>query len=222
MADGFQPPDLADAISVVADRFGVSQTEIRDDLMTHKRYTHLRGDDRRTYATTDRMHAESYASRAQEVEWECLWAVYRLQHPNLGDDWNQSDSGHLWVTARQAEDPPVVLELAVPLSSFPGVDRPRLLETLQIARLTSVHGGVEVVIPADATVEVVARFDADRWVDGSLLSFMSGLPDMDIAAEVDAGLWGPPVLYKGSRSWRWRDVLSRLPPHRRYELGLNG
>ena len=216
---GFQPPDLQAEIVAVAERFGVDADELRDDLKRHNRYTQLRGDDQLIYATTDRNHAESYASRAPEVEWECLWAVFRVRHPETGAEWNQNDVGNFWVTSTLAKDPPVVLELSVALSALAGVNRPELLKQISYPKRER-DSGREVRIPSDARVEHVARHEADRLVDGSLLRHMAGLTPDEIAAEVKRGLWGTPQQYRSMWYWPWRGVVARLSAARRAELGL--
>jgi hypothetical protein len=148
--------------------------------------------------------------------------VYRLQHPDLSLNWNQSDSGHFWVTAAQAADPPVVLELRVALRAVSSVNGPQILDAIKGEMLqTSIVGnGYEVLVPPDAPLDIVANHGSDRWVDASLLRFMSGLAPDQLAAQVDAGLWGPSFQYRTGRRWLWQEVVSMLPDHRRNALNL--
>jgi hypothetical protein len=216
VAEGFRPMVLDDEVAAVSRRFGVPRDAILADLELHGRFSSFRRDDLRSYLTTSFGHAASYASRAPEVEWECLWAVYRLQHPELGYDWNQSDAGHFWVLQQRELDPPVVMVLEVDEANLANPERIAKVKSLE----GKVDGGLEVPIDVSMRFTVLRTETTDRRVDLSLLRFIIDQSPSETRAQVEAGVWGSPEIYQGGRYWNWRDIRQRLSEARRRALGL--
>ena len=129
--------------------------------------------------TADPDQAGGWANRAPEVTWEALCSVYRLRHPDLGDDWNQSDEGHFWVLAQQMPDPPVIIAATAPLTALRAWPREdtaadllvQLIDTGQSDYFRSCACGVRSDEPSRATSNSQAskkyRRDSTRALLGS-------------------------------------------------------
>ena len=217
---GLRPPAPMEEVARVANQFDLDAGVVAADLDLMKRFSAWRHDDRALYTTTSFEKARSYASRAPEVEWEALWAVYRIAHPELGFAWNQSNEGHLWVLNQQSYDVPVVLELVVPGSTVRSFEEPEQIRLLSELQSAGKVYGREVKLPAGGEFSVKSLTVCDRWVDGSLLLFIHGGPVEQLVAEVDSGLWGSPDVYHHERMWRWADVRRGLSPERMEELEI--
>lgn len=116
--DGFAPLPIAKQIETIASKHDMPLQMLLDDLHEHQRFAVVDPRPDTVFVTADEVKAGSWADRAPEATWEALWAVYRIQHPELGAYWNNSQEGHLWVRAQRLSDPPAVLESSVPLGAL--------------------------------------------------------------------------------------------------------
>jgi len=226
---GFRPTPVAELISDVAEQYGIPHAHLRDHLATNGRFTDLDHRVGSTSFTSERGRAGSWAQRAPEARWEALWSVYRLRHPELGDDWNQSDEGHFWVMAQDIHDPPAVVEVRAALNDLRSVRKPQTAADLFADFESDGREGEFVAIfklmsewrpHAGSHVDIIGIEEVPIRADRSLARFMSGQAPAVFAAQVDDGLWGQPgdgdpragLWFPFSELWR------RLPPSHRGEL----
>ena len=216
---GFEYPDFDSEIEEISRRYEVRSVVLEAKLRKLGRIVSTRHDDKRIYFSSHLMHAASYATRAPEFYWEALWAVYVIRNPELGFDWNQSDEGHAWVLSQMQSDPPVIIHVDV-AEEVLGQDAELIRGTREIIPSDSKSGGAEVGLEPSSNLQIVDLTASDYWIDGSLLRFLAGLSPDEIKAQVTAGAWGQPFLYRGERHWMWNDIKVRLKPERLRELNL--
>jgi hypothetical protein len=214
--NGFSAFNLAREVAVVGERFGMSSEDIFSKFRATGRISLVRADDNSVYFSSGFNHAHSYASRAPEVVWESLWAVFLINHPDVAHPWNLSDEGHYWVLRQLSHDRPTVLEIEVE-DELLGVKRDQILRSRLLASAGS-DNGVEVALSHTLDLRILLVHEFDRRVDGSLLRFMTGLSPEELHASVERGEWGEVGTYRYERYWRWHDVIERLPAGRLDEL----
>lgn len=115
---GFAPRPVMKQMRSVAEDHGLTVEEVIADLEKHSRFAIADPRPDTIYLVGDQIRAANWADRAPEATWEALWAVYRIRHPHVEFDWNQSDEGHLWVLAKRLQDPPVVVEIEAPIGKL--------------------------------------------------------------------------------------------------------
>lgn len=221
---GFEPRSVSALVAEVSAETGVDPDAIAEDLTAYSRFAVIDPARSDTVSlATDRPLAPSWAQRAPEARWEALWAVYRIAHPELGYDWNTSDEGHWWVMSRMVGDPPVLIEcraalgalLRCPPGEGPmfdgfGLGLEQALFVLEIA--------VE-VRARPLSLTPVATTWQPRWVDRSLLRFMTGESAETVEEQVAEGLWGPLAgVHHEEPSFVLEEVWRRLPTQRRQHL----
>ncbi|UJL30430.1 hypothetical protein NWT09_29270 [Mycolicibacterium sp. jd] len=232
LRDGFAPLPVPDQVAAVAVEHGVTAESIWEDLRGYNRFVVADPRERIVFVCPNKVRAGSWADRAPEAGWEALWAVYRLRHPHIGWEWNDSQEGHLWVLTQRLDDPPAVLEATAPLGALRDRRGSRTLaddwaETLASGDPDKVrrqqwlfHETREwLVAPGDLTPSgyrvVPARADKD------LVRFLSGENPQVFEEQLEAGAFGEPgpSAGKGDRIWYPFDqVWSRLSPQRQQEL----
>lgn len=226
---GFRPTPVREQIAAVAATFEVPIQHLFNHLEANDRFAHL--DQRATGTislTADPIQAGSWANRAPEASWEALWSVYRLRHPDLGDDWNQSDEGHFWVLAQQISDPPVFITASAPLGqllAWPD-EKTAADVLLNLARTgqTDFFPKLFTGRPewrADPSHLKLAGFqEVPTRLDPSLARFISGEDAAMFAEQVDAGQWGEPGGHDrfGAPWFSFDEIWHRLTPARQTEL----
>ena len=116
---GFRSVSILDELKNLADEYDVDTDLLLSNLQKDQRFVVApnRGDTAFFSGLFD--YAASYASRGPEVLWEGLVYIYRIRHPEIGVDWNQSDELHWWVLRERLGDPPVVVEVTIPEAQLP-------------------------------------------------------------------------------------------------------
>lgn len=217
--EGFQPPNLPKIVAAYALQYDLSPDDLMTALDDFGYFVAARGDDSRTYFTTHFKHAASYASRSPEFRWDCLWAIFNLHHPHLGQGYDSSSEGHVWVLSQMMDDPHVVLH----------VDVPDELLTDEIGRIhqwldiepTDGDDGMEVILRSPVHLPIAEVSPINFRIKFPLLTYLTGESPEEMEKQVRAGLWGEPTVYKViSHYWDWPDVRSRLPTERLRELGF--
>lgn len=225
---GFAPISVADQLQAVAVDHDVALEDLLSDLETYGRFAILDPRPNSIYFVGDRDRAGSWADRAPEATWEALWAVYRIRHPQLGDDWWQSDEGHWWVLAQRLADPPVVVEANATLGAL----RYRRSESTAADLFRDRNAA------GDSVDDTLERFMATpEWmadpqsvtyvgyqhlptrVDPSLMRFMTGEDDDAFYVQLEAGRWGAPAgSHHGTIWYSFEDLCGRLSAARQSEL----
>jgi hypothetical protein len=203
LCSGFAPLAVTTQIENIAAEYDVSMDDLVEDLKAYNRFAvvDLRPDT--IFVTGDAANAGSWADRAPEATWDALWAVYRIQNPEVGWDWNMSNEGHLWVLAQRLDDPPAVLAASAPLgalrnrnSGHTAADgfRDAIESGSADAFLTEswlFRASPEwLVDPCDLTP--TGCQPVSMRVDHSLLTFMSGESTETFVEQLRAGFWGEP------------------------------
>ena len=224
---GFAPRPVMEQLRSVAEDHGLTVEEVIADLEKHGRFAIADPRPDTIYLVGDQNRAASWADRAPEATWEALWAVYRIRHPHVEVDWNQSDEGHLWVLANRLQDPPVVVEIEAPVGKLQTMHGDTAAEealnrlspgmSLQDA-ISPLYAEPEWKIDPSAAVFVNVT-EVPQRVDGPLVRFMSGEDEDTFYRQLDAGFWGEPAGIHHGIPWHsYRDVWERLGADRRAEL----
>jgi hypothetical protein len=216
---GFDYPNFELEIEVISQRYEVEAETLKEQLNKLGRIVTSRNDDRKIYFSSHFLHAASYATRAPEFYWEALWAIHVIRNPQLGNQWNQSDEGHVWVLSQMQFDPPVVLHVEVSDHEL-GQDAERMNKYCAIMPPDSQSGGAEVGLYPSPNLQIVDQTTGDYWIDGSLLRHLTGLSPEEFSRQVDDGTWGEPFSYQVAKYWLWQDIKSRLDSERLRELDL--
>lgn len=157
-----------------------------------------------------------------------MWAVYRIRHPHVGFDWNQSYEGHLWVLAHRLLDPPVVVEVVALLDAIR--DLGGSPATHSLLRGSASGSSLEEALDAIRGLHAEWYIDPDaarfsnlrvvpQRVDVPLMRFMSGEDETTFEQQLEAGHWGEHAGVHGGFYWySYRDLWDRLEPRRRAEL----
>ena len=241
--EGFGHLSVTEQLQQVASQYSIALGVLKEHLAANGRFVST--DDRAgtvSFAPL-RLKAGSWANRAPEATWEALWSVYRIRHPELGHYWNQSNEGHLWVTAQQLDDPPVVITVLARLGElYPGsqdLTFPATATSAWDMLLEMVESGAtseEILDLCESHPEWRARTDAHLEVtdveevpvrvDGALACFMSGQSPETFGSQVKDGSWGPePTEHPmgkvlGGVWFTFDQIWQRLPENRRAELSL--
>ena len=215
---GFQNPDLDSELAKLASQYDVSHASLQTQLSKLARFVTSR-QEQKVYFSSHFLHAASYATRAPEVHWEALWAIYVLRNPELGFNWNQSAEGHAWVLSQMQTDPPVVLHVDIP-EEILGEDAERIRNYVKVMSTESESGGKEVAISPSSELQVLDLTVSDHWIDNSLLRFLSGLSPEEIEKPIEDAIWGPPFTYQNRENRLWGVVKTRLSHERLLELNL--
>lgn len=226
---GFRPTPVGEQIALVAAVHDVPIEKLRSHLEANYRFAHL--DKRPTGTvslTADPVQVGSWANRAPEATWEALWSVYRLRHPDLGDNWNQSDEGHFWVLAQQISDPPVYVAATAPLGKLrdwphEGTAADLLMDLVRASQSDDFlkHFVRAPEWRADPRHLKLAGFqEVPTRLDPSLARFVSGEGAATFAEQVEAGHWGEPGGHDqlGVPWFSFHEIWRRLTPARRAQL----
>lgn len=224
---GFAPRPVMDQLRSVAEDHGLEVEEVIADLEKHCRYAIADPRPNTLYVVGNQSTAGSWADRAPEATWEALWAVYRIRHPHLGNDWLSSNEGHLWVLAQRLLDPPAVVEVAAPLGSLRAMTGSTAAESLvrSVSSGQSLREAIKFLyrapewrIDPDAAV-LTSVVEVPQRVNASLVYFLSGEDEETFLQQLAAGRWGEPAGEHTGTPWHsYRDVWDRLEPRRRAEL----
>ncbi|MGW6375004.1 hypothetical protein ACWFRB_02910 [Rhodococcus sp. NPDC055112] len=220
---------MTEQVRAVAEDHGLQADEVIADLEKHHRFAILDPRPNRVYVVGDADRAGSWVDRAPEATWEALWAVYRIRHPHVGFDWNQSYEGHLWVLAHRLMDPPAVVEVVAPLDAI----RDLRGSTAAHSLLQDFGSGSSLEEALDAIRRRHAEWYIDpdavtftnftvvpHRVDVPLMRFISGEDETTFKDQLADGHWGEHAgVHADGLYWYLnRDLWNRLEPRRRAEL----
>jgi hypothetical protein len=221
---GFAPLPVETQIAAVAERYTLSADTLREHLEAHHRFTHL--DDRpgtvSMVAKSDR--AGSWANRAPEATWDALRSAYDLLNPELNDEWNQSGPGRFWVLAQQLLDPPVVIEVAAPITALQSWSFSAGRTAVDLLATMGADGFAKKYLRApewraDADlVTVLAVHDVPARLDRYDIIFMADVDSATFSEQVVQGSWGKPDGYDTLPWWSFSEVWRCLTDQRREEL----
>jgi hypothetical protein len=225
---GFLPISVAEQIAAVAATHDLAVDTLRSHLEANHRFAHLDQRPGTVSLTADPDQARSWANRAPEGTWEALWSVYRLRHPELGDEWNQSDEGHFWVLAQQISDPPVFVSATAPLGRLQAWPHERtaadMLLKLQAAgdakQFPELFMGRPEWRADPGDLSLVGIREVPIRLDPSLARFVSDEDPESFAEQVDAGRWGELGGHdRSGKPWfAFDEIWRRLTPARQLEL----
>ncbi|MCV7127385.1 MULTISPECIES: hypothetical protein [Mycolicibacterium] len=232
LCGGFAPLPVTKQIEDVAAQYDVSMDDLMEDLKAYNRFAVVDARPNTAFVTGDAVKAGSWADRAPEATWEALWAVYRIQNPEIGWDWNMSDEGHLWVLAQRVDDPPAVLEARAPLVALRNRNNGRtaadgIREAIESGSTDALSTELELfraspewlVAPCDLTP--ISYQTVPMRVDHDLMLFMSGESKETFVERLRAGCWGEPGASSGpgDRPWHpFEEVWARLSSERQTAL----
>lgn len=224
-AEGFKQLNSRDAVSVMADRFGLSVEAIMADLDLYKRpFVTESGRGEVISLTSDwRAAATSWAQRAPESEWELLWSCWRLRTRGKGApiySWNLDLDGHAWVLEQSRENRPAVMTFELSPSDLRRLgavaggfsrDLPLPLDDLDLLSTFP-----EIAVPFHAAGELVAsRVELlPRVVEWDVVCVLLGV-DLDALKKLDAdGVLGPAGSEPAGVGNRWWPLPSVEQAHR--------
>lgn len=231
VAEGFGHLPVEQQLNDVACRYGIDAATVIEHLADNSRFAATDERSGTVSFTLNPAKAAGWANRAPEATWEALWTIYRLGHPELGHDWNQSDEGHLWVIAQQLHDPPVVMTVAAAMSELRAAHMGGTTASDWLAELVQQGRTAEEITelfalppewraPASGQLSVLKVEEVAVTVDGSLARFMSGQTAEAFGAQVTDGRWGPtPTRDEWGESWfSFEQIWGRLPKDRQRDL----
>ena len=214
LIDGFRVLDFEQEISSCSSKYSISSEVLSKKLYELGRIAASRRDDKATCFSTNFEHASSYASRAPEIQWDCLWAIFSLHHPEIEiDELNQSDAGHFWILTQMEHDPPVVLTIEA-TRDLVGLEFQNLIDSQEELHKIDPTAGAEVRIEFDSFPKILTVSSVDFRIDGSLLRFITGLSPTELAEQVIDGLWGQPIGGQWAQYWPWSEIKQRLNSQR--------
>jgi hypothetical protein len=195
---GFKPTSVAEQVAAIAREYELPLEHLRSHLQRMGRFAHLDERSGTVSLTASPDSAGSWANRAPEATWEALWSVYALLHPELSDEYYQSDEGHFWVMAQQIADPPAVVVGAAPLATLTswsfsrGKKAPEILERT-ISQGGSVEDFVKIYMRmpewrTEAESVTFARVQAaPTQLERHVVAFMSGEDPEDFGERIRNG-----------------------------------
>lgn len=103
---GWQARDLPGMVGELATKHEVPVPDVIDDLRRYNRFMLMEKDRGQvaSLAPDYESAAGSWAQRAPEVEWDALWAIWRIKHSGETEmyHWNRDVPGHAWVLEQMA------------------------------------------------------------------------------------------------------------------------
>ena len=225
---GFLGVDLTAEVEVTANQHNFSSQQVMHLLDQTQRFVVRDPRSNSVSFSVDFDLAAGHASRGPEVVWETLVSIYRLQHPELGDQWNQSDALHWWVANNSGlDDRPVVIALDMPLNELieAQVEGGHSLESLEWS--FEMNANPRTLVPTEVKLRtplhqpIASKKSVPLKLDMSLGRYLAGFgldEGQAFAAEVEAGKWGN--VLSDSRSslegvyFDWYEFREHLPTDR--------
>ncbi|WP_280361457.1 hypothetical protein [Nocardia wallacei] len=212
--DGFRPLDLLSELQTIADRYDVTTDALQKTLADHGRFAaiqHVRAD--LVWLATSSDAAERWASRAPEIRWEALWAVWWITNdPDDLTPW-RSPAAAAWHVRQLFGSQPVVMEIEVPvqhvLESTGNALSPAEVQTR--IRINS----PELSIRPPGEISWIKQVQPTRRpIDFTAVAGLLGISVDDLEDEVRAGGIPepqPPVMPLGDWIW-FEDELADFVP----------
>lgn len=196
---GWQARDLLGTVEELAARHEVEVDAVIDDLRRYNRFMFVEADRGRvaSFAPNYETAAGSWAQRAPEVEWDALWAIWRIKYSGETDlyHWNLDVPGQAWVAEQMAPHHELaVVEVALSIDNLLDLDatagRERNPITPEILEILSFLPEVAVPLPFRPEVEVRIHH-VERRVDWDVFAYWLGLTREEFIARDRAGAFGP-------------------------------
>jgi hypothetical protein len=120
--EGWRARDLTGRIGELARRHDVSVADVVHDLRRYNRFMVIEKDRGEVASFTPDYEAAAgrWAQRAPEVEWDALWAIWRIKYSGEQDmyHWNLDVAGHAWVLEQMAHRNLAVVEIALTIEGM--------------------------------------------------------------------------------------------------------
>ncbi len=170
-----------------------------DDLRRYNRFMFVEADRGRvaSFAPNYETAAGSWAQRAPEVEWDALWAIWRIKYSGETDlyHWNLDVPGHAWVTEQMGPHHELaVIEVTLSVDNLLHLDARagggRSPITPEILGILSYLAEVAVPLPFRPEGEVRIHH-VERRVAWEVFAYWLGLTREEFIARDKAGIFGP-------------------------------
>lgn len=141
---GWQTLDVQGLIDRIASEHRVAGASVRELLTQWGRFAVI-ADGRGTnasFAPSAQKVAHRWAQRAPEAEWEILWAVYHLLHPDTDAElngWDSDVAGRAWVWNRMRHEPLAVLTFATNYAELAVLDARESSHRMELGPRDDVH-----------------------------------------------------------------------------------
>lgn len=198
-AEGWRVRDLAGMVGELATRHEVPVADLIADLHRYNRFMLIEKDRGQVASFTPDIEtaAGSWAQRAPEVEWDALWAIWRIKHSGETEmyHWNLDVPGHAWVLEQMAHQKLAVVEVALTVDELfelgarvGGFARGQL--TPELLPLLPGLPEVSLPLPFRPSSEVIIH-QLQRRVGWDVYAHWLGLTREEFIAHENAGRFGP-------------------------------
>ncbi|OBI14929.1 hypothetical protein A5712_29850 [Mycobacterium sp. E2327] len=190
-------------VARVAAAHELSLAEVIQDLGKYYRYAQQEGRGTTVSFAPNGGDAEhAWAQRAPEVEWESLWAVYRIKYMKLDDPWywNTDVAGHAWVWDQMRHDQLAVISYTtsyaemVDLGARGGGFGESQLPPLELLNSPTTHLP-EIVydVPFKPDGDRLTVTPVARHLPWNVFAYKLGLSPDEFERRADNGEFGPPA-----------------------------
>jgi hypothetical protein len=198
-AEGWGARDLTGMVGELATRHEVPVADVIDDLRRYNRFMLIEKNRGQVASLTldYETAAGSWAQRAPEVEWDALWAIWRIKHSGKTEmyHWNLDVPGHAWVLEQMAHQKLAVVEVALTVDELfelgarvGGFAHGPL--TPELVPLLPGLSEVTLPLPFQPSIEVILH-QLERRVGWDVFAHWLGLTSEEFIAHDDAGRFGP-------------------------------
>ena len=198
-AEGWQTRDLTAMVGELAAQHEVAISDVIDDLRRYNRFMLIESDRGRVASFSPDLETAlgSWAQRAPEVEWDALWAIWRIKHSNETEmyHWNLDVPGHAWVFEQMAHHKTAVVEVTVTVDDLFGLGAQvggfaRGPLTPELLQLLPGIPEVSIPLPFEPSAEVVVH-QVERRVGWDVFAHWLGLTREEFIEHDEAGKFGP-------------------------------
>lgn len=212
--EGFRPLDLSSELQSIADRYDVTADALRKTLADHGRFAAMQ--QKRTdlvWLATSGGAAEQWASRAPEIRWEALWAVWWVtREPDNLTPW-ASPKAAAWHARQYFDSLPAVVEMEVPVRHvLKKTGEP--LDPTVVRDLIRINAAELAIRPIGEISWIKGVRASRRTIDFTAVAGLLEISTDDLAKEVDAGRVPeprPPLLGIGDWIWFEDELLDFIP-----------
>jgi hypothetical protein len=197
--EGWRARDLTGMVGGLATKHEIPVADVIDDLRRYNRFMLIEKDRGQgaSFTADYETAAGSWAQRAPEVEWDALWAIWRIKYSGETEmyHWNMDVPGHAWVLEQMAHQKPAVVEVALTVDELFKLDamvggfaRGRL--TPELVPLLPDLPEVSLPLPFHPSTEVTIH-QLERRVGWDVFAHWLGLTREEFIAHDDASRFGP-------------------------------